>query len=309
MPPLLHGQAKDGGYRWPRRQIPQALRELITQKMLATAFNKGASSRVAPFAFWLLLTTSMLLAGSPRPADATACQATKSGERVQVIYVYDGDTVKLDDGRRLRLIGINTPETGYRDQPTQPLANAARSALQRLLETNNRTLLLQYGKQEHDHYGRLLAHAFLENGDNVAVLLLQQGLATTIVIPPNSWGADCYQLIENEARLDRKGLWALPDYQTQAARALPPGTRGFRIVQGQVIGIRNSRYTVWVDLEGPLVLQISKKDLVDFDSLEALVGQQVEVRGWIRQNDNELRMKVQHPSALIVISDTPRQPD
>jgi micrococcal nuclease len=277
--------------------------------MLATAFNKGASGRVAPFALWLLVTTSMLLTGSPRPAGAAACQATKSGERVQVIYVYDGDTVKLDDGRRLRLIGINTPELGDRDQPTQPLAEAARSALQRLLETNNRTLLLQYGKQDHDHYGRLLAHAFLESGDNVAVRLLQQGLATTIVIPPNSWGAHCYQLIENEARLDRRGLWALPGYQPQAARTLPLDTRGFRIVQGQVSEIRNSRYTVWVDIEGPLVLQISKKDLSNFDSLEALVGQQVEVRGWIRQDDNELRMKVQHPSALIAISDTPRQPD
>ncbi len=80
-----------------------------------------------------------------------------------------------------------------------------------------------------------------------------------MVVPPNSWGADCYQLIENDARLDRKGLWALPDYQPQPALTLPPDTRGFRIVQGQVSGIRNSRYTVWVDIEGPLVVQISRK--------------------------------------------------
>ncbi|MGB5179960.1 MAG: thermonuclease family protein [Gammaproteobacteria bacterium] len=275
--------------------------------MPASVFNKGAPNRVAPFAFWLLLTSIFLLAGNPRPATASACQALKTGERVQVVYVYDGDTVKLNDGRRLRLIGINTPEVGYKDQPNRPLADAARSALQRLLDTHNRILLLQYGKQDHDHYGRLLAHAFLENGDNVAVYLLQQGLATTLVVPPNSWAAECYQHIENEARLHRKGLWALPDYQSQAARTLPLSSRGFRIVQGQVNSIRTTRDTVWVDIEGPLVLQISKKDLVNFDSLEALIGQQVEVRGWVKQDRDGLRMKIQHPAALVAITGAPQQ--
>jgi micrococcal nuclease len=270
--------------------------------MLATALGKGATGKVAPFSFWALFTTLILFAGAPRYALASACEATKAVERAEVVYVYDGDTVKLDDGRRLRLIGINTPELGHREQPTQPLADAARSALQRLLEANNHTLLLQYGKQDHDHYGRQLAHAFLEDGENVAVHLLQQGLATTLVIPPNTWGADCYQQFENDARLHRKGLWALPDYQPQAALTLPATARGFRIVQGRVSGIRNARYTVWIEIEGPLVVQISRKDLANFDPLEALVGKQVEIRGWLKQQDNELRVKIQHPAALIAIS-------
>ncbi len=275
--------------------------------MPAAVFNKGAPDRVAPFVFCLLFTSILLFAGSPRQANAAACQATKTGERVQVVYVYDGDTVKLNDGRRLRLIGINTPEISDKDQPTRPLADAARAALQHLLDTHNRILLLQYGQQDHDHYGRLLAHAFLEDGDNVAVRLLQQGLATTLVVPPNNWAADCYQRIENEARLDRKGLWALPDYQSQPARTLPLSSRGFRIVQGQVSGIRTTRDTVWIDIEGPLVLQVSKKDLVNFDSLENLAGQQVEVRGWIKQDRNGLRMKIQHPAALVAITGAPQQ--
>ena len=274
--------------------------------MPATACNKGASARGAPFAFWLLLSSILLLAGSLQPASASPCQAQKTGERVQVVYVYDGDTVKLNDGRRLRLIGINTPERGNRDQPTQPLAEAARSALQRLLETHNRILLLQYGTQDHDHYGRLLAHAFLEDGDNIAVHLLQQGLATALVVPPNSWGADCYQRVENEARLDRRGLWALPDYQPQAAQSLPLSTRGFRIVHGQISEVRATRDTVWVDMDSPLVLQVSRKDLVNFDSLENLIGQQVEVRGWVKQDRDGLRMKIQHPAALVVIAGKPQ---
>jgi len=278
--------------------------------MSAAVSSKGATAMVAPFAFGLLLTT-ILLVCSTQSAMASACPATKIGERVQVVYVYDGDTVKLKDDRRLRIIGINTPELGNKDGQSQPLAETARTALQDMIDSNNRTLLLQHGKQEHDHYGRLLAHAFLENGDNAAVHLLQQGLATTLVVPPNTWAAHCYQGIENTARLDHQGLWALPDYQPQAARTLPLSTRGFRIVQGRVNELRDSRYTLWVDIEGPLVLQISKKDLVHFDSpdsMETLIGQHVEVRGWVKQDRNGLRMKVQHPAALLALTEIPRQP-
>lgn len=260
---------------------------------------------VAPFAFWLLATLTFLLCGHTLPLQASTCPAATVDERTQMVHVYDGDTVKLKDGRRLRLIGINTPEVGNKDKPVQPLAEAARAALQDLLDTHNGTLLLQYGQEEHDHYGRLLAHVFLEDGGNVAVSLLQQGLATTLVVPPNAWGIRCYQVIENKARHDRRGLWALPGYQPQQAHTLPLDSRGFRIVQGRVSGLRNSRYTVWVDLDGPLVLQIAKKDLDYFDSLEALVGQQIEARGWIKQDrDDGLRMKIRHPAALVAITGT-----
>jgi hypothetical protein len=53
------------------------------------------------------------------------------------------------------------------------------------------------------------------------------------------------------------------------------------------------------------VLQISKKDLDYFDSLEALVGQQIEARGWIKQDSVDgLRMKIRHPAALVAITGT-----
>jgi micrococcal nuclease len=268
--------------------------------MPAAVISKGASVMVAPFAFWILAATTTLLASPSRMVMAAACPAAAAGERVRVEYVYDGDTIKLDDGRRLRFIGINTPELN--DKHTRLLANAARSALQHLLDSGDQTLLLQHGQQRQDHYGRILAHPFLENGVNVAASLLQQGFATVLVVPPNTWGAHCYQRIENEARIDRKGLWGHSDYQPQAADKLPLSTRGFRIVQGRVNGIRDSRYTLWIDIDGPLVLQISKQDLGNFDSLESLIGKQIEARGWIRQVQDDLRMKVRHSAALVAIT-------
>ena len=270
--------------------------------------GKGATKAVAPFAFWLLLTVT--LAGSlNRPALAVICPADHASERADVTYVYDGDTLKLKDGRRVRLIGINTPEPGHKGQAVQPLAQAARTSLKDLLDNSNRKLLLQYGKQRHDHYGRVLAHAFLENGENIAAQLLRQGLATALVVPPNTWGQDCYQGLEHSARAARLGLWALPAYQSHAARSLPPDTRGFRIVNGQVHSIRRTRHTFWLDMEGPLTIQIPLKSLANFSSytVDTLEGRNIEVRGWISADGDRLKMKVQHPAALVIMAAPQKQ--
>ena len=262
-----------------------------------------------PFAFRLLLLATFLASNLNQQALATACPADHTSERVHVDYVYDGDTVKLQDGRRVRFIGINTPELEHKGEPVQPLAQAARTSLESLLDANSRTLLLQYGKQQHDHYGRLLAHAFLENGENVAVQLLRQGLATTLVVPPNTWGEHCYQGLENTARAGRLGLWALDGYQSHDARSLPLDTRGFRIVNGRISAIRRSRYNIWLDLEDSLTVQIPVKSLANFGTFDfdTLTGQIIEVRGWIRPDRNKPKLKVQHPAALVIMT-TSRQP-
>ena len=190
--------------------------------------------------------------------------------------------------------------------PSGPLAEEARSALRELLEAGSHTLQLQYGAERHDRYGRLLAHAFLQSGENIAVSLLQQGLATTLVVPPNTWAHDCYQDHEDQARRANRGLWALAEYRLQDAARLSPGTRGFCIVRGRVSEVRESRHNVWVDIDGPLAVRIPRKDLVNFEpqNPEQLVGQIVEVRGWVKADRDGLRLTARHPAALMMISDT-----
>lgn len=263
--------------------------------------TKGASESGAPFALRSLLLAALLL---PAAAYSRAlhhdCEPARIDERVQVSYVYDGDTVKLSDGRRVRFIGINTPEMGHHDTLTQPYAEAARASLQGALQTEGDTLSLQYGKERQDHYGRLLAHAFLGSGMNVAVLMLQQGHATTLVVPPNTAAADCYRQIEREARSAGRGLWQLAAYQAQAADTLPRDSRGFRIVQGKVESIQRSRYQTRVTLEGILEARISNKDLGNFepDYLDNLAGHRVELRGWVKPDREGLGIRVRHPAAL-----------
>ena len=265
---------------------------------------KGVPVSGAPFLFRQLLPGILLYCCAAQAAVAGNCAAEHTSERVRVIHVYDGDTVKLGDGRRLRFIGINTPETGHHGQATQPYANEAKARLQELLDTHNRTLLLQAGKEHRDRYERLLAHAFLENGDNVAVRLLQKGLATTLVVPPNTWGHTCYQQHENVARSARRGIWGLDTYKPQQSQSLPPDTRGFRIIHGKVQEVRKSPHNVWVNLEGTLVIRISKKDIVNFESgfVESLAGHHIETRGWVKPVKNGLQMNVRHPAALATIA-------
>jgi endonuclease YncB( thermonuclease family) len=266
--------------------------------------GKGVSIPDAPFSFIRCLFILLASFTAVVTSHASTCPAQHTTERAQVIHVTDGDTIKLTNGRRLRLIGINTPEISHAGQASQTLAVQARSALVTLLDRHNRTLNLQYGKQPRDHYGRLLAHAFLDDGTNVSVRLLEQGLATALVVPPNTWASGCYATIEATARREQRGLWALPDYQTGDATALRMDTRGFRIVRGQINDIRESRHGIWLDLEGPLVIRVDRKDRVNFEPgfPHALEGKTVEVRGWIKADRDGLRVNVRHPAALIVMS-------
>jgi micrococcal nuclease len=262
-------------------------------------FIQGVSLADTPFVLcgWLI---AFLLACGPAQTHAGDCPAVRASERVEVSYVYDGDTVKLADGRKLRFIGINTPEIGRHGEPNQPFAAQARAFLGNLLKEHGHILTLQPGTEAHDHYGRLLAHAFLETGENVGVQLLDTGLATTVVIPPDTWAADCYQRHEDKARAARLGLWSLPAYQPQESARLPRDAKGFRIVRGRVMNVHHTRYAVLVALDGSLHVRVPSKDLSYFKPryLDNLKGRNVEVRGWIKTANDGLRVNVRHPAAI-----------
>jgi len=265
---------------------------------------QGASGPAAPFSLaWLLLLGALAGLAGPAQGDDSACPAARIDERAQVVYVYDGDTIKLADGRRVRLIGINTPELDHNGAAHEPFAAAARTALQDLAGTGNRIVELQLGSEHFDHYGRLLAHVFLQDGRNVAAALLQRGLATTLVVPPNTWGQACYQRLEDSARIDRLGLWDLPRYQAIDSRALTPELRGFHIIRGMVSAVHESGSSTWIELPGPLTLRVGRRDRVNFANgyLEQLSGKTVEARGWLKPHNRGLMMNIAHPAALALV--------
>jgi micrococcal nuclease len=120
----------------------------------------------------------------------------------QVAFVVDGDTVELADGRRVRYLGINTPEIG------QPYAEEARAYNEALVA--GREVWLETDVQEKDQYGRLLAYVWL--GDTLVNLeLVRQGYANAYTAPPNLRYADAFVGAEQEAREQGLGLWVPGD--------------------------------------------------------------------------------------------------
>lgn len=251
--------------------------------------------RRAQFAF--LLAASLWAA--PCFSETAQCGADRLDQQVRVSYVHDGDTIKLEDGQSLRLIGINTPELGRGGAPSEALALDAREALQNLL-ADSPTLALRFDSERRDHYGRLLAHLFLPDGRSIEAHLLEQGLATQLLIPPNVWNLACYQEAERKARSARRGLWSRPEYRPLPSTDVPADARGFRLIQGRVERVGHSAKSVWINLEGGVALRIARNDLNYFSGLplESLENQVILARGWIYAGQRGPTMRIRHPAAL-----------
>ena len=116
----------------------------------------------------------------------------------RVVQVVDGDTVVLDDGQRVRYLGINTPERG------EPLWRRAKEENARLVMGKVVRLEGEGGLME-DKYGRLLAYLFVD-GRMVNEELLRRGLAHLFVIQPIGFYRRFY-FLQEEARRKGLGIW------------------------------------------------------------------------------------------------------
>lgn len=225
-----------------------------------------ASERCAPF-------------GEPQP--------------VFIGYVYDGDTVKLGDGRKLRLIGINATEMGHDGAPDQPLAAAAtREARAFIREAGQLSMVTD--RQEKDRYGRLLAHLFNERGDSLEQRLLERGLAYHVAVPPNLRLAKCLARAEDRARSTGLGLWGTVGMAPVKATEVDRG--GFQRVRGTVTAIKLGK--VWrLTLDNHLVVITYPENQVYFDRnwYQSLDGRFIEVQGWVYRSRGEWRIKLETP--------------
>lgn len=212
------------------------------------------------------------------PAQAF-CTAPQNLSRATVQQVVDGDTVRLKDGRSVRLIGINAPEIGRKGRTDEPFAVAARRRLQALVDASGGQVGLQAGIERQDHYGRTLAYLYSADGRSLDAQLLAEGLGYQVVVAPNLANLQCQQQAERSARQAGAGLWKQFSAQPAEGLARP----GFAVVVGRVEKISRNGAGIWIDLEGDLVLRVAKRDQPAFASaqLDAWQGRRVEVRGWV----------------------------
>lgn len=247
-----------------------------------------------------------------------ACSTRQFDEIARVKYVHDGDTVHLQDGRKVRLIGINTPELARDDLPEQAYARDAREHLNAAIASNGKRVGLVYGVERHDRYKRTLAHLFTPDGDNLQAKLLRQGMATAIPHPPNLAYTECYSQQELSARCAGAGIWSNSGQLVVRASTLNNKHKGFYLVSGTIRQIRLSDRGIRIFM-GKLMLGIHSDNLADFDKADLLDlrGKHVTARGWlqpIRHHQTngeslddypvESYMRIRHPSAIEI-----NQPD
>ncbi|AVX40773.1 micrococcal nuclease (plasmid) [Carboxydocella thermautotrophica] len=139
---------------------------------------------------------------------------------VKVLSVIDGDTIQVNlNGveEKVRLIGVNTPETHHPSKPVEPYGPEAEKFTRSQL--TGKQVYLEKDVQERDKYGRLLAYVWLEKPVNKSekeiraklfnAKLLIDGYAQVMTIPPNVKYSDLFVKLQREARENNRGLWGI----------------------------------------------------------------------------------------------------
>lgn len=229
------------------------------------------------------------------------CPAPASVVQVEVLRVVDGDTVRLKDGRSVRMIGLNTPETGKKGRTDEPFAVAARQRLQALVTASGGRLGMVAGRESKDRYGRTLAHLYGADGENLEAQLLAEGFGFQVAVAPNIDLVACQQVAEDAARRAQLGLWRQSPVQSVAQLK----QSGFALVSGRVSKIERNRGGIWIGLQGALVLRIAPDQINKFDSarLNGLQGQVIEARGWVQDRSRRGGLKSGQARWLLTLTD------
>jgi endonuclease YncB( thermonuclease family) len=138
-----------------------------------------------------------------------------------VAAVIDGDTLKLTDGRIVRLIGAKAPKPplSWRGDDPWPVVDDARDALSAL--ASGKPVKLRFGGRREDRHGYLLAQVFVGEGENRLWLqdeLIAKGLARVYSFADNRACVAELLAREADARTKRLGVWGSYVYRIEPAR-------------------------------------------------------------------------------------------
>jgi endonuclease YncB( thermonuclease family) len=229
------------------------------------------------------------------------CPVPSGLASVAVQRVVDGDTLRLSDGRSVRMIGLNTPELGKQGRSDEPFAVAARKRLEALVAASGGRVGVLLGKESKDHYGRTLAHVYGAEGANLEAQMLAEGLGFQVAVAPNVDLVTCQQAAERSARQAGLGVWR----QSPVLKAEQINTSGFAVVSGRVSRVQRNRGGVWIELQDSLVLRVAPNLLGQFDvpALERLKGKQIEARGWVVDRSRRGGLKPGQARWLLPLTD------
>jgi len=229
---------------------------------------------------------------------ATPCATVlEAGPTRTVARIVDGETVALDDGSELRLIGALAPR-GF-DVGSPPLAWPPEIATQDALRALvlGKSMEIRFDGAREDRHGRHLGQAFVIDGVQrlwVQSHLLARGLARAYATRGSRACAAELLAAEGAARQAGRGLWAQAAYQVRRAaetEELIAYRNTFQLVEGTVASTAVVRGTVYLNFErkwrGAFSASLRRDDRGLLGAFSAnpkeLEGRSVRVRGWIEQ--------------------------
>lgn len=256
-------------------------------------------------------------------AAASECLLEEETSASVVTSVIDGDTLVLEDGREVRLTGIQAPKLplGRPNFETWPLAEEARDAVAGL--ALGKRAVLRFGGARMDRHKRVLAQVFIvreEGGfDWLQKEMLERGFARVYTFSDNRTCSEELLEAERTAREERRGIWADAFYDIQDAADVPvllDRVGRFELVEGRVASAALVGGRLYLnfgdDYRTDFTVTVHKRDVKLFGTQEpwaslltggeaadvsALKGRRVRVRGWLdRYNGPE--MEATHPEQI-----------
>lgn len=244
---------------------------------------------------------------------AQACVGLADGPRGVVASVTDGDTVVLDSGVVVRLIGTQAPKLplGRDGFETWPLAPEAKAALETMVL--GKPVRLRYGGERVDRHGRSLGQLFVGDGEIwVQQQMVADGLARVYSFPDNRSCLAELMAAEAKARTMALGIWGDPYYMVRRAdrpEALLPLSGQYELVEGRVLLADKAGQRVFLNFgrywkeDFTAVINGNALRMFEKAGLDPLVlsGALVRVRGWVDNNDGP-RIEVTHPEQIEVLA-------
>jgi endonuclease YncB( thermonuclease family) len=220
----------------------------------------------------------LLLAAFCEPAPASEISALPATATARVDTVTDTLALGLEDGRTVRLAGVELPlpPLGRPLDADWPPTREAKRALAALAVGHALTLR---GTIETDRHGRLVAQAETADGDWLEGALLAKGLARVQTAPLHREAARAMLALEAEARRSRLGLWRYGVYAVRSPGDLDHAGGMFELVEGRLALPEDRRTSVTLHLEGSDATIRLDKDVAD---PAALIGRPLRLRGWVR---------------------------
>ncbi|MEQ1696663.1 MAG: thermonuclease family protein [Hyphomicrobiaceae bacterium] len=263
-------------------------------------------------------TIALVLLPLITPSPPHACNLPSELSRV-VAKVESADTLILDDGSEVVLIGTMPPvptETDGPDQPAWPPAEATRKHLEALV--GGKAVDLAFAGRRHDRYGRQLAHVFVNQTTSrhwVQGDLITHGLARAYTLPGNTACIEDLLDQENLARANLAGHWGTGVFQDRSAhdpRELTRYRDTFQTIEGRI------HHTTKV--RGQQVVDFTASDRTGFSvwisptsstprtassiAPGSLTGKRVRVRGWVEQHRGP-RVTLDNLRQIEILQDLP----